>query len=199
MGDVVAESSANIFSSMQPFDYDPADASFNELMGSQNKVIDRLKFNLLNQHVYNADILSALRLYGLDERRVPTLWPVKGQITSGFGFRRDPFKFIRANHEGLDIYAPTGTEIKAPADGMVTQAGWQWGYGRVIYIDHGNGFSTRYGHLLLLLAHNGDRVRRGDRIGLIGSSGRSTSSHLHYEVRWQGVPVNPQPFLLAEK
>ena len=197
--DIAAESSESIFSSMQPFDYDPGEATFKEIMGTKNKTLDRLKFNLLTRHGCNSDISEALGFYGLDERKIPTVWPVKGPISSGFGFRIDPFNFKRANHEGLDIYAPTGSAVEAPADGIVTQAGWQGGYGRVIFLDHGNGFSTRYGHLSLLLTYKGSQVRRGDRIGLVGSTGRSTMSHLHYEVRWEGEPINPQPFLLVQK
>ena len=193
-----SESSSNIFTSAPSWNYDRLENVYNE-SESENEILDRLRFNLMDCRFYKSDILAALKFYSLDERKVPTLWPVQGKISSGFGFRIDPINFHRADHKGLDFYAPMGTEVTAPADGIVTTAGWRPGYGRVIEIDHGNGFSTRYGHLLLMIVHGDSQVRRGDRIGLVGSSGRSTMSHLHYEVRWEGVPIDPQPFLLVRK
>jgi murein DD-endopeptidase MepM/ murein hydrolase activator NlpD len=129
--------------------------------------------------------------------RVPTIQPVKdGFISSHYGKRIDPFTKKWRTHRGLDFQAPTGTPIMAPADGKVVQAGRVSGFGRVIKIDHGNGILTLYGHMSRIRVKNGQSVKRGDRIGDVGSSGRSTSSHLHYEVRVNGRHVNPNDYLL---
>ncbi len=125
----------------------------------------------------------------------PTNWPVRGWITSRFGMRNSPFFESRTMHHGLDIANEEGTSIKAPADGVVTYTGWEGGYGKLIVIDHGYGFSTRFGHLQRHLVNIGQRVRRGQVIGFMGSTGRSTASHLHYEIRVNGVPVDPQKYL----
>ena len=196
--EIISESSSDIFTSAPSWNDDRFEDVYDS-SESGNEILDRLRFNLIDHRVYESDVLAALKYYSFDERKVPTLWPVQGKISSGFGFRIDPINFHRAEHKGLDLYAPMGTEVTAPADGIVTTAGWSPGYGRLIEIDHGNGFSTRYGHLLLTLVNKGAQVRRGERIGLVGSSGRSTMSHLHYEIRWEGVPIDPQPFLLVRK
>lgn len=125
----------------------------------------------------------------------PSLWPVKGWVTSGFGNRASPLTGEPGRHLGVDIANEPGTPIRVTADGVVTYAGWQSGYGRVVVVEHGFGFSTRYGHCDRVKVKVGDRVRRGDIIAYMGSSGRSTGSHVHYEVRVNGVPVNPERYL----
>jgi len=125
----------------------------------------------------------------------PTLWPVMGRITSSFGERLDPFNGEGAFHAGIDIAAQFGTPIRAPADGIVIKAGLGDGYGREIVINHGNGISTLYGHLSGFAVTAGERVRRGQVIGYLGDSGRSTGPHLHYEVRIHDAPVNPHKYL----
>lgn len=129
--------------------------------------------------------------------RIPSIWPVQGWVTSGYGMRHDPFTGRREVHEGLDIVAPSGTGIVAPADGRVAFAGWKSGWGRVVEIDHGNGIRSFYGHCRALYVKPGARVRRGDRIAAVGSSGRSTGSHLHYGVKRNGVWVNPRSYVLT--
>ena len=126
---------------------------------------------------------------------VPTLWPVVGEITGHFGERLDPFSGEGAFHSGLDIASHYGDEIRATADGDVTQAGLCAGYGRLIVIDHGFGVSTWYGHLSGFNVQVGMHVKRGDVIGYEGNSGRSTGPHLHYEVRINNTPVDPWRFL----
>jgi murein DD-endopeptidase MepM/ murein hydrolase activator NlpD len=128
---------------------------------------------------------------------IPSIEPVHGtNFTSGFGVRSDPFKGRAAMHPGIDLAGPIGTPIYATADGMVDRAEWNsGGYGNLVEIDHGHGIQTRYGHLTRYIVAAGQKVKRGDLIAYMGSTGRSTGSHLHYEVRIDGHPVNPIPFL----
>jgi len=130
---------------------------------------------------------------------VPVRKPVDGDIdpASGFGVRVDPFTSSPAMHTGLDLHGETGNIVRATADGKVTAAGWSGGYGRVVDIDHGNGLSTRYGHLSSIDVRVGQSVRNGQIIGKVGSTGRSTGPHLHYETRVRGEAVDPQKFLRA--
>jgi murein DD-endopeptidase MepM/ murein hydrolase activator NlpD len=125
----------------------------------------------------------------------PNLWPVEGPITGSFGERIDPFNGEGAFHSGVDIGSSIGTKIIAPADGIVMATEVMGGYGKAIIIDHGNGISTRYAHLSGYAVTTGQRVSRGDVIGYVGESGRSTGPHLHYEVRINGTPVNPYKYL----
>jgi murein DD-endopeptidase MepM/ murein hydrolase activator NlpD len=128
---------------------------------------------------------------------VPSDKPVKtAAFTSGYGVRSDPFRGSAAMHPGIDLAGPYGTPIYATADGTVLRAGWNsGGYGNLIEIDHGRGIATRYGHLSQVLVSAGDHIARGQLIARMGSTGRSTGSHLHYEVRIDGRPVNPIPFM----
>lgn len=126
----------------------------------------------------------------------PSIWPAKGFLCSCFGFRRDPINRKIKMHEGYDIANKIGTPVHATADGIVIFAGIETGYGNMITLDHGYGISTNYAHLSAILAHEGDRVRRGQKIGLMGSTGRSIGSHLHYEVRINRVPVDPCNYIL---
>ena len=127
---------------------------------------------------------------------IPSVQPVqKLQFTSNFGIRSDPFRGTAAMHAGVDIPGPTGTPIYATADGIVSHAGRQGGYGNMVEINHGKGIATRYGHLSKIIVADNTRVKRGQLIALMGSTGRSTGPHLHYEVRIDGHAVNPVPFL----
>ena len=127
---------------------------------------------------------------------IPSVHPVADlQFTSNFGIRSDPFRGTAAMHAGVDIPGPIGTPVYATADGVVDRAERAGGYGNLVEINHGKGIQTRYGHLSKILVADGTRVRRGQLIALMGSTGRSTGSHLHYEVRIDGHAVNPVPFL----
>ncbi|MCP4615650.1 MAG: M23 family metallopeptidase [Bradyrhizobium sp.] len=127
---------------------------------------------------------------------IPSMQPVdKLTFTSNFGVRSDPFRGTAAMHAGVDIPGALGTPIYATADGVISHAGRQGGYGNLVQINHGRGIETRYGHLSKILVADNSRVKRGQLIGLMGSTGRSTGSHLHYEVRVDGKAVNPIPFL----
>ena len=125
----------------------------------------------------------------------PLGYPVRGWITSPFGYRRSPFTGRREFHEGIDIAAPIGSPIRATADGVVVFTGWDGGYGKLVVVDHGYGFSTRYGHCSKILVRVGERVKRGQVIARVGNTGRSTAPHLHYEVRVGKVAVNPYYYL----
>jgi murein DD-endopeptidase MepM/ murein hydrolase activator NlpD len=125
----------------------------------------------------------------------PSLWPVEGTVTSSFGEREDPFNGEGAFHPGLDISAPSGTVVRATGDGDVDSAASVNGYGREVIIDHGHGVHTVYGHLSGMTVLAGQHVIRGQIIGYVGQTGRSTGPHLHYEVRINNTPVNPHKYL----
>ena len=141
----------------------------------------------LTRNVTTADWIKA--------NSAPNLWPVEGQVTGSFGERIDPFNGEGAFHSGVDIGSSYGHPIVAPADGVVTLTDTMGGYGKMIMMDHGNGISTRYGHLSGFAVTAGQHVQRGDVIGYVGESGRSTGPHLHYEVRINDTPVNPYKYL----
>ena len=137
---------------------------------------------------------------GVDRRQAlasatPSIWPITGWISSGFGNRRDPFTGGRDYHPGLDISGTQGQQVQAPADGTVSSAGYNGNYGNQILIDHGFGLVTRYAHLSRFDVTVGQQVRRGQVIGYVGSTGRSTSPHLHYEVLVNGRLTNPLKLL----
>ena len=125
----------------------------------------------------------------------PNIWPVEGLVTGSFGERIDPFNGEGAFHSGVDISSGYGQPVMAPADGVVEFADFFGGYGRAVILEHSRGVSTRYGHLSGFAVTIGQRVHRGDIIGYVGLSGRSTGPHLHYEVRINDIPVNPHKYL----
>lgn len=126
----------------------------------------------------------------------PSIWPVRGWLTSGFGYRIDPFTGLRQFHEGVDIANRPGTPVVAPADGVVARCTNSFGFGLTVEINHGYGIRTVYGHLFRAYVSVGQTVRRGDRIGTVGASGKATGPHLHYEVRLNDVPMNPMSYIL---
>jgi len=144
--------------------------------------------------------LSSLKL-DVDKRNAlaaatPSIWPTHGWLTSRVGSRPDPITGDKDFHEGLDISADPGSQVYATADGTVTQAAYEGGYGNLIVLDHGYGLETRYGHLSRYNVKPGGKVKRGDVVGYVGSTGRATGSHLHYEVRVNGRLLNPLQLLL---
>lgn len=130
-----------------------------------------------------------------DLTSTPSIWPVIGHLTAGFGERMDPFSGEGAFHTGVDIAAQYGDAIRVTADGVVIEAGDRSGYGRLVIVDHGFGVTTYYGHLASFNVLVGEQVHRGDTIGNVGVSGRSTGPHVHYEVRINNAPVNPMRYL----
>src|SRR6516165_6760391 len=127
---------------------------------------------------------------------IPSLWPIEGRLMSGFAQRTDPFSGEGAFHKGVDLSAPTGTPVHSTADGVVVLAEpVAGGYGRLVIVDHGGGVQTYYAHLSKINVHTGQELHRGDLVGAVGSSGRTTAPHLHYEVRVDGTPRNPIRYL----
>jgi murein DD-endopeptidase MepM/ murein hydrolase activator NlpD len=126
---------------------------------------------------------------------LPGIWPVNGRLMAGYGVRSDPFSGEGAMHTGIDISAPVGTPVHAAADGIILHAGWNGGYGRCVIVDHGNGYQTWYAHLSRMDVIEGEEIRQGEILGAVGTTGRSTGAHLHYEVRIGSTPVNPYKFL----
>ncbi len=158
------------------------------------------QFNFLEKNVSSAALpnrsLRLLSTGGLgDLTSTPSLWPVIGHLTGSFGERMDPFSGEGAFHTGVDIAAQYGDPVHVTADGIVIEADERAGYGRLVVVDHGYGITTYYGHLSTFNVVVGEQLRRGDTIGNVGVSGRSTGPHVHYEVRINGAPVNPMHYL----
>jgi murein DD-endopeptidase MepM/ murein hydrolase activator NlpD len=126
---------------------------------------------------------------------LPAAWPINGRLMGGYGERNDPFSGEGAMHTGIDISAPVGTPVKVTADGVVLHSNWNGGYGRCVIVDHGNGYQTWYAHLSRMDVVEGQELRQGDIVGLVGATGRATGPHLHYEVRIRATPVNPYRFM----
>ena len=130
---------------------------------------------------------------------IPAMWAHMGKINNEFGFRRSPFGGRTYEfHAGMDIDGERGDQVIAPAGGVVTEAGWKGGYGNMVEIDHGNGLKTRYGHLSKIEVEIGQTLSRGQLLAFVGSTGRSTGPHLHYELRLNDRPINPRRFLPPE-
>lgn len=158
------------------------------------------QFNFLEKNVGAAALpagsLQMLSTGGLgDLTSTPSLWPVVGHLTGNFGERMDPFSGEGAFHTGVDIASQYGDSVRVTADGVVIEAGDRAGYGRLVVVDHGFGVTTWYGHLSTIHVLVGEQLKRGDSIGNVGVSGRSTGPHVHYEVRINGAPVNPMRYL----
>jgi len=170
-----------------------ADVPTTELEGSlqSNMELIRQRMDFVERR------LSLLDASSKSVRSTPRIWPVVStRIGSHYGGRLDPITGEAEVHFGIDIIASKGTSIKATADGVVTVLGWQGDYGNLIVLKHPNGFTTRYAHLSRYLVKPGDVVQRGDVIGLVGTTGRTTAPHLHYEVRLNDRAVDPRPYLL---
>jgi murein DD-endopeptidase MepM/ murein hydrolase activator NlpD len=141
-------------------------------------------------------LVDAYRDQQLRLATIPVGWPTEGYLTDGFGYRRNPFGGGGGeSHEGQDIAAAWGTPVRSTADGLVVYAASRAGYGNIVVIFHGNGITTRYGHMSQITVEPGQRIRRGDEIGRVGSTGRSTGPHCHYEVRQNDVPLDPAKFM----
>ena len=162
-----------------------------------------LAFEKVLQHGLSVELdIQSLHIALQDQKdflnSTPTLKPSNGEYSSGFGVQRSIFTDRKMMHEGVDIANHIGTPIYAPAAGIVSYASARAGYGNLLTIDHGYGIQTQYGHVSKMFVHTGERVRRGEKIAAIGNAGRSTGPHLHYEVRINGVPFDPRPYILED-
>lgn len=174
------------YSYLNPLDKADLTLTF-EKTSSQAKKVERDLTLLFERMSSQRDLLSA----------TPSIRPTGGWVSSGFGYRRDPFTGRARLHKGMDFGANRGTPVFAPADGVISFAGREGGYGKIVSIDHGYGIVTRYAHNSRLLVKTGQRIKRWDKIAEVGSTGRSSGPHLHYEVRLNGVPVDPEKYILT--
>jgi murein DD-endopeptidase MepM/ murein hydrolase activator NlpD len=172
-----------------------ADYSTVDLINKNSTPIDQIKDRAVQLETKLTSLEQKVTFREGLLRATPSIWPVKGGIGSYFGRRQDPFTGGPDYHPGLDIVALYGSRILAPADGKVLVAGREGDYGNLVILDHGNGVTTRYGHLARFQVRSGETVRRGDVIGYVGSTGRATAPHLHYEVRLDDRAVNPTSYL----
>jgi murein DD-endopeptidase MepM/ murein hydrolase activator NlpD len=170
-------------------------------MASEGRLLPTLKESLEEY-----DFLKSVNLSRLHRRAnplfktdmLPSIWPVDGRLQSSFGHRSDPFSGHGAFHAGVDISATRQTQVRATADGVVDSAEWAGNYGKLVIVDHGNGFQTYYAHLSAFSVVPGQFIRRGQVVGRAGATGRATAVHLHYEVRRHGIPINPHRYLRTQ-
>lgn len=188
----------------KPINYQRQETSEKNNLGtSTNSGGPSVVFQLTNVESENEENLIVNQLNYIDQNAlrefIPSMWPRLAKINNEFGFRRNPFGGRSYEfHQGIDIDGESGDPIVSPANGTVLKAGWQGGYGYLLELDHGNGLTTRYGHLSKIQVQVGDVVQRGQEIALVGSTGRSTGPHLHYELRLNDKPINPRRFLPPE-
>ena len=182
-----------------PEDFDtqiPITEKYNSLIREMHEQTQQFNLAAINQKKSFESLFNNLE----DQRNLlaatPAIRPTDGWISSTFGYRTSPFTGLREFHNGLDIATQKGTPILAAADGVVTFAGTKGLMGKLIVIDHGHGMVTRYAHIHKMLKKRGDAVKKGDTIALVGNTGRSTGSHLHYEVHLDGIPVNPAKYIV---
>ncbi len=181
----------NIF----PTGNEELDKVISSLSNYTNIVSAKVNFELNNFNSISEQLKRNEKLYAA----IPAIQPMEGRIGDRFGIRLHPILKVKKMHNGLDIIANIGTKVYAPGNGKVVRVGYQSGYGRVLEIDHGFGYTTRYAHLSKILVKKGQKVKRGDVIALSGNSGRlTTGPHLHYEVRHNGVALNPKNFMFDD-
>jgi murein DD-endopeptidase MepM/ murein hydrolase activator NlpD len=189
-----AQSSGTLVASVEPREVPP---EYGTKVRSLELTIDGLSNRASLQEQSLQELYELLKDQQSLLASQPSIWPTQGWVTSNFGYRISPFTGERQLHDGLDIAsAQPGAKVVATADGVVTRTGSEEGYGKVVAVNHGYGIVTRYGHNSEILVKEGQRVKRGDPIALVGSTGRATGPHVHYEVRVNGVPVNPARYIL---
>jgi len=170
--------------------------SHSSLMREMHEQIDQLAVLTETQEKGFETLLGSLDRKKNILASTPAIWPTTGWVTSRFGYRKSPFTGLREFHKGLDISTRKGTPIIAPGDGVITFCGKRGYMGKTVIIDHGHGIVTRFGHCDKFLMKQGDRVVRGNAIALVGNTGRSTGPHVHYDIRINGISVNPQKYIL---
>ncbi|RLB33908.1 MAG: peptidase M24, partial [Deltaproteobacteria bacterium] len=167
-----------------------------ELIRSMHEAIDDLNAEIALGKKEKVDLDKFLENQKMLLASTPSIWPTRGWLSSGFGYRISPFTGQKEFHKGIDISTRMKAPIVAPANGIVTRIAWDHGYGRILTLTHGHGIVTRYAHLSKVLVKKGQYVKRGETIALVGNTGRSTGPHLHYEVLLNGMPVNPLRYIL---
>lgn len=158
--------------------------------------IERLQSEAISQEVSLSELEKKLQASKEILIHTPSIWPTLGWVTSGFGFRTNPFTGLTQMHEGVDISNRVGTLILAPAEGIISDIGNDLVHGRIVVISHGFAMTSRYSHLSKVLVKTGQKVKRGDKVAEVGMTGKTTGPHLHYEVRLNGIPVNPMRYIL---
>jgi murein DD-endopeptidase MepM/ murein hydrolase activator NlpD len=158
--------------------------------------VERLQSEAVSREDSLSELEKLLQVKREMLAHTPSIWPVQGWVTSGFGYRTNPFTGLTQMHEGLDISNRVGTPVIAPANGIISDVGNDNAVGKVIVIFHGFGMTSRYGHLSKVLVRVGQRVKRGDKVAEVGMTGKTTGPHLHYEVKINGVAVNPARYIL---
>lgn len=158
--------------------------------------VERLQSEAASREVSLSELEKVLQTKQEILLHTPSIWPVQGWVTSDFGFRTNPFTGLTQMHEGIDISNRVGTVVIAPANGFISDIGNDWVHGKFLVISHGFGMTTRYSHLNKVLVKVGQKIKRGDKIAEVGTSGKTTGPHLHYEVRLHGIPVNPMRYIL---
>lgn len=169
------------------------------LIGNMRRELALLSEAASIQEASFKEIQSAFQQQRSRLASTPSIWPVRGWMTSGFGQRISPFTGRRVLHTGIDIATRKGAIVLAPADGLVSRVTTEYDFGKLVEIDHGHGVVTRFGHNSKILVRPGQQVRRGEPIARVGNTGRSTGPHLHYEVRLNGAPVNPKRYIVDEE
>ena len=167
-----------------------------KLIRSMHKSLDNLETEITLQKSEKSQLLGHLESQKSMLASTPSIWPIKGWVSSSFGQRVSPFTGEKEFHRGLDVCNRKEAPIVAPADGVVSSVEWDDGYGKTMTINHSYGMATKYAHLEKALVKKGQAIKRGQEIALIGNTGRSTGPHLHYEIHLNGVPVNPTRFIL---
>ncbi len=158
--------------------------------------IERLQSEAVSREDSLSELEKLLQVKREMLTHTPSVWPVQGWVTSGFGYRTNPFTGLTQMHEGLDISNRVGTSVVAPANGIISDVGSDIAHGKVVVIFHGFGMTSRYSHLNKVLVRVGQRVKRGDKIAELGMTGKTTGPHLHYEVKLNGISVNPARYIL---
>jgi len=171
------------------------EAGSTETVDEIQRQINKLQVDIELRRQSQEDVRNLLNDQVSLSRATPEGWPTKGWLTSYFGMRKSPFTGRRVMHEGLDIAANTGTPVVATADGIIARVRYSPDYGKMVVIDHGYGYRTIFGHNSKILVKAGQRIKRGDLVAKVGNTGRSTGSHLHYELRLNGVPIDPRKTL----
>ncbi len=167
-----------------------------ELMREMDDQMSSLRSGVSHQEVSLASLRNSIESQQARWAYTPSIWPVHGVLTSGFGWRNSPFGVGRDFHPGIDIAGPMDVPVVSTAEGVVESAGWDQGYGKAVRVSHGNGMVTLFGHLDQIVVSPGDKVVRGEVIGYLGNTGLSTGPHLHYEIIRNHVPINPTRYII---